>query len=111
MAVNSKSINQSLKEYARGITGGLLFSLPMLYTMELWWTGFIADPLRLLLYVVVGVFLLLVYNHYVGLRNDNSFIEGLEESVEEMGLGILLSFFKKLLRYRSQSRSHATFVG
>jgi hypothetical protein len=23
-----------------------MFSLPLLYTMEVWWTGFIAAPLR-----------------------------------------------------------------
>ncbi|HEX4668040.1 MAG TPA: DUF2391 family protein, partial [Chthoniobacterales bacterium] len=35
------SIGDSLREYARGIAGGLMFSLPLLYTMEVWWTGFI----------------------------------------------------------------------
>jgi putative integral membrane protein (TIGR02587 family) len=93
MSESGKPIGESLKEYARGITGGLLFSLPMLYTMELWWTGFIADPLPLLLYFIVGMFLLMVYNHYVGLRKDPSLWEGMEESVEEMGVGILLTAF------------------
>src|SRR5690554_3633130 len=93
MAAPAKSVNQSLKEYGRGITGGLLFSLPMLYTMELWWTGFIVDPFPLILYFLVGMFLLLIYNHYVGLRRDHSIKEGIEESVEEMGVGILLTVF------------------
>ncbi len=93
MPESAKPIGESLKEYARGITGGLLFSLPMLYTMELWWTGFIADPLPLLLYFIVGMFLLMVYNHYVGIREDHSLWEGMEESVEEMGVGILLTVF------------------
>lgn len=93
MSASAKPINESLKEYARGITGGLLFSLPMLYTMELWWAGFIADPLPLLLYFVVGFFLLMVYNHYIGIREEHSLWEGLEESIEEMGVGILLTAF------------------
>ncbi len=93
MGTSEKPVNESLKEYARGITGGLLFSLPMLYTMELWWTGFIADPLPLLLYFIVGMFLLMVYNHYVGIREEHSLLEGLEESIEEMGVGILLTAF------------------
>lgn len=93
MSKTSKSINRSLKEYGRGITGGLLFSVPMLYTMELWWAGFIADPVPLMLYFIVGIFLLLVYNHYVGLRNEHTFIEGLLESIEEMGMAILLTLF------------------
>lgn len=93
MSASAKPIDESLKEYARGITGGLLFSLPMLYTMELWWAGFIADPLPLLLYFVVGFFLLMVYNHHVGIREEHSLWEGLEESIEEMGVGILLTAF------------------
>lgn len=35
----------SLQEYARGIAGGLIFSLPLLYTMEVWWAGFITNAL------------------------------------------------------------------
>lgn len=93
MSGSSKSISISLKEYGRGLTGGLLFSLPMLYTMELWWTGFIADPLPLTIYFIVGIFLLMVYNHYVGIREDHTFLEGLLESIEEMGMGILLTVF------------------
>lgn len=84
-------IAQSLREYSRGIAGGLVFSLPMLYTMEVWWTGFVASPLRLLA-CVGGVFLLLLgYNRYAGLHQDASFAEVAIDSVEEMGLGLLLA--------------------
>ena len=91
--VFEKSIQASLKEYGRGITGGLLFSLPMLYTMELWWAGFIANSMQLVIYFMVGICLLMLYNRYVGIRNDNSFIECLLESFEEMGLAIILTIF------------------
>ena len=91
--MGSNPIEFSLKEYGRGIIGGLLFSLPMLYTMELWWAGFLSSPGRLLIYLCVGMFLLMVYNHYVGLRDDGSLLEGFLESLEEMGLGILLTVF------------------
>lgn len=91
MPNNSKSIDQALKEYGRGIAGGLLFSLPMLYTMELWWIGFIAAPLHLLIYLMVGVFLLLIYSHYVGLSSDHSIFESFLEALEELGLGIVLT--------------------
>jgi len=40
-------IKKSIQEYARGIAGGMMFSLPLLYTMEMWWSGFILHPLRL----------------------------------------------------------------
>ena len=93
MATNKKPIHESLKEYGRGITGGLLFSLPMLYTMELWWAGFIANSLQLILYFIIGIGLLLIYNRYVGIREDHSFFEGLLESLEEMGMALLVTIF------------------
>lgn len=93
MKKTAKPIGESLKEYARGIAGGLLFSLPMLYTMELWWAGFMAGPAKLLLYVVVGLFLLMIYNHYVGIRQEHSYWDNFCESVEELGMGLILTVF------------------
>lgn len=88
-----RSLTQSLQEYSRGIVGGLLFSLPLLYTMEVWWAGFIAHPLRLVIYVLATFTLLLGYNRYCGLRCDASPIEVVIDSVEEMGLGLAIATF------------------
>ncbi len=87
----SRAISRSLQEYGRGVAGGLLFSLPLLYTMEVWWAGFLARPPRLLAYFLAGFLLLFLYNRYVGLREDASWLEVGFEAVEEMGLGLLLS--------------------
>ena len=84
-------LGQSLREYARGVAGGLLFSLPLLYTMEVWWAGFIARPLHLLFYFAAGFLLLFGYNRYAGLHEDASWLEVAFEAVEEMGLGLLLA--------------------
>lgn len=84
-------INRSLSEYGRGVAGGLLFSLPLIYTMEVWWTGFTVQPERLLLYVLGSFVLLLGYNRYAGLREDASWAEVAIDSVEEMGLGLVIA--------------------
>ena len=89
--IKERSITESLREYGRGVAGGLMFSLPLLYTMEVWWAGFIAHPYRLLAYVVVTFLLLLGYNRYAGLRRDSSMKEVAIDSVEEMGIGLLLA--------------------
>lgn len=89
---NNRPLRQSLKEYARGITGGLLFSFPLLYTMEVWWAGFIASPQQLLLLVAVTYLLLLGYNRFAGMRPDVSWKSVMVDSVEEIGIGLLLSF-------------------
>ena len=86
-----RQISKSLEEYGRGIIGGLLFSLPLLYTMEVWWAGFNSHPLHLILYVAATFTLLLGYNHYAGIRHDANFLEVVIDSVEEMGLGFLIA--------------------
>ena len=86
-----RTVGQSLREYARSVAGGLLFSLPLLYTMEVWWAGFIAQPLHLLFYFIVGFLLLFGYNRYAGLHEDASWLEVAFEAVEEMGIGLLLA--------------------
>ncbi|KJH71172.1 TIGR02587 family membrane protein [Aliterella atlantica] len=86
-----RSVGRSVQEYLRGIVGGLLFSLPLLYTMEVWWAGYTMHPVRLLLYVLATFTLLLGYNRYGGLRCDASPAEVAIDSVEEMGIGIAIS--------------------
>src|SRR5688500_5205678 len=88
---SARSLRQALREYARGVVGGLLFSLPLLYTMEVWWAGFISRPLNLLVYLGAGFLLLFGYNRYAGLHQDASWLEVGFEAVEEMGLGLLFA--------------------
>jgi putative integral membrane protein (TIGR02587 family) len=90
-AARKSPLARSLREYARGIAGGLLFSLPLLYTMEVWWAGFIARPIHLLLYLGAGFLLLFGYNRYAGLHRDASWLEVGFEAVEETGLGLLVA--------------------
>jgi putative integral membrane protein (TIGR02587 family) len=89
--VEERAVAKSFQEYGRGVAGGLMFSLPLLYTMEVWWAGFITHPYRLLAYVVATFLLLLGYNRYAGLRRDTSMTEVAIDSVEEMGIGLLLA--------------------
>lgn len=82
---------QSLREYGRGVLGGLLVSLPLLYTMEMWWAGFVAAPERLLAGLAATFALLLLYNRFAGLRASSSWQEIAVDSVEEMGIGLLIA--------------------
>jgi putative integral membrane protein (TIGR02587 family) len=93
LMARAPSIAGSLREYGRGLAGGLLFSLPLIYTMEVWWTGLIARPERLLVYFASIFVLLLGYNRYAGMRHDASWVEVLVDSVEELGLGIVTAAF------------------
>lgn len=89
---HQRSIRESLQEYGRGIAGGLIFSVPLFYTMEVWESGFSLHPGRILVYMATTFVLLLFYNRFAGLRRDASIWEVVIDSVEEMGIGIVLSF-------------------
>ena len=90
-AGHGRSVGDSMREYGRGIIGGLIVSLPLLFTAEMWETGMLAAPERLLVLVGVTFLLLLGYNRYAGLRHDSSWSEVVIDSVEEIGLGLLLA--------------------
>jgi putative integral membrane protein (TIGR02587 family) len=59
--------------------------------MEVWWAGFRLHPWRLLIYIPATFVLLLGYNRFAGLRRDASWLEVVIDSVEELGLGLLLA--------------------
>lgn len=86
------SVMKTGKEYGRGIIGGLLFSLPLLYTEELWWVGFLASPEKLLAIIGPTLVLLMGYNRYAGMRRDANALDVFRDSVEEIALAFVLSF-------------------
>jgi putative integral membrane protein (TIGR02587 family) len=90
-ASSQRSIGESLNEYGRGIAGGLIFSMPLLYTMEVWELGETSSPLRLGAGVLGTLLLLIGYNRYAGLHPDASLAEVLIDSIEELGLGLALA--------------------
>ena len=88
---SSPTVAQSLREYGRGVLGGLIVSLPLLYTMEVWWAGLVLSPTRLLAGLGGTFALLLLYNRYAGLRPSSSWAEIATDSVEELGIGLVVS--------------------
>jgi len=80
-------IGNSLREYGRGMAGGLMF-----FAMEVWLTGFVADPMRLLIYMTATFVLLLGYNHFAGLHQDASWdFEELCQLLEQLGFEMRIS--------------------
>jgi putative integral membrane protein (TIGR02587 family) len=84
-------VRRSLEEYGRGIAGGLIFSVPLLFTMEVWWAGFSASPSRLVVGVVATFIILLGFNEHAGLRPDHTALEVVIDSIEELGLGLVVA--------------------
>ncbi len=75
----------------RGVAGGFLFGIPLLYTMEVWWIGSQLHPsvmLSLLATTFVVVFLL---NRTEGFRKAQSqqFLDNLMDTVQILAIGII----------------------
>jgi putative integral membrane protein (TIGR02587 family) len=55
---------------ARAFGGAVIFGLPLLMTMEMWWLGFAMDPLRLALFLAVMVPVLGALAYYAGFEGS-----------------------------------------
>jgi putative integral membrane protein (TIGR02587 family) len=78
-------------ELVRAVSGGLLFGIPLLYTMEVWWVGTYTAPSRVfgvLLLTFIPVFFL---NRTSGFRSskDVRFPEAAMDSIETVALGLV----------------------
>ena len=59
-------VRRFLVGIGRGAAGALIFGIPMLMTMELWYLGFYMERYRLLLLLLVKIPLLVVLAHRIG---------------------------------------------
>jgi putative integral membrane protein (TIGR02587 family) len=59
------------RDLARAFGGALLFNLPLLMTMEMWWFGFSLEPGRLAVFLVAALPLLLGLALYAGFSRLN----------------------------------------
>ncbi|HEY9618047.1 MAG TPA: TIGR02587 family membrane protein [Microcoleaceae cyanobacterium] len=79
----------------RGASGGFLFGIPLLYTMEVWWIGSFAHPIRLLMAMLLTFTIVFMLNRTDGFRKDSDTraSDALIDSVESMAIGIICCAF------------------
>lgn len=77
--------------YARGAGGGMMLALPLLMTMEMWWSGFHMSTWRLLLFFAVNFGILVVLEHYSGFRDEDTFVDELQDAVAALGIGLSIA--------------------
>ncbi len=79
-------------DLVRAASGGLLFGVPLLYTVEVTWTGQHTDPLQALLVLGVCFGLLTILNRTSGFRSsaDNTLREAAMDAVEGVALAIVV---------------------
>ncbi|MCJ8518659.1 putative integral membrane protein (TIGR02587 family) [Pseudorhizobium tarimense] len=76
---------------ARGAAGSLIFGLPMLMTMELWFLGFYIERYRLLLLLLVNIPLLVVLAHRIGFEETFTWRQAFRDAVIAYGIAIAMS--------------------
>jgi putative integral membrane protein (TIGR02587 family) len=84
-------VNRFLVGIARGVAGALLFSIPMLMTMEMWFLGFYMERERLLLLLVLNLPLLVGLSHRIGFEHTATWRESARDAIVAYGMGVLAS--------------------
>jgi len=82
---------ETLAGLARGLGGAILFALPLLMTMEMWWLGFYLSPSRILLLMVVFFPMLAVLAHYVGFGYTATWGHATLQAITAYGLATVSS--------------------
>ncbi|MFD1745553.1 TIGR02587 family membrane protein [Rhizobium helianthi] len=75
----------------RGAAGALIFGIPMLMTMELWFLGFYMERERLLLLLVINIPMLVLIAHRIGFEPTFTWREAVRDAFIAYGLGIITS--------------------
>ncbi|MBE9205906.1 TIGR02587 family membrane protein [Nostoc sp. LEGE 06077] len=93
---NKNSWKQEINDIVRGICGGFLFGIPLIYTMEVWWIGSLAKP-RLIAIAIAFMFIVVFLLNYTdGFRkrkNTWRLDEAAIDTVEAMAIGFVCSAF------------------
>ena len=85
------SVSQSAQDLGRAAGGGLLIGLPLLFTMEMWWHGFLLPHWKILLLLLVTFVIVIGYSALSGFRRDRSLLQLLVDAVETMGIAAVVA--------------------
>ena len=86
----ARSFGTVLRDQGRGVVGALIVSIELLFTMEMWWSGWQLPTAWLVVYALVGLAVVLAITRSVGFRED-------ESEAEQTGLRTVLTDFTELL--------------
>lgn len=77
----------------RAFGGAVLFALPLLMTMEMWWFGFTVPRVRLLVLIAGMLPLLVVLARFSGFEKTSSLWQDTLDALTALGVGIMTSAF------------------
>lgn len=74
---------------ARAFAGALIFALPLVMTMEMWSIGFYIAPIRLLLFLALGLGVLAGLAYYSGFEACDDLLDALMDGLAAYGVGFV----------------------
>lgn len=82
---------QELEEVISGASGGFLFGIPLLYTMEVWFIGSYVKPQFLIVVLGITFVIILLLNRIEGFRPQESatLLGAISETIETLAIGIV----------------------
>ena len=88
-----------LDDLVRGVCGGFLFGIPLLYTMEVWWIGSSVEPPLMILTLLVTGIVVFLLNRTEGFRKiqSESLLDALIDTVEAIAIGLISAAFMLII--------------
>lgn len=74
---------------ARAFAGAIIFGLPLLMTMEMWFLGISVHPERLLVFLAVNFAILIGLSRFGGFERTDTLAEDVMDALAACGVGIL----------------------
>ena len=75
----------------RAFGGAIIFSFPLLMTMEMWWLGFYMDRYRLALFLVLAIPMLVGLSYFSGFEKTFEWREDAMDAFAALGVGFIAS--------------------
>lgn len=83
---------RALRDMGRAAAGALLFSLPMLMTMELWYIALYIERWKLLLFLFSSFPLLILLSRMIGFEKTTGWSEAVKDSMVAIGISFSTCF-------------------
>lgn len=88
---DQKSDREFLRGLTRAFAGAIIFSIPMLMTMEMWHLGFHAEKQRLALLMFLAVPLLVGLSYYIGFEDNPNLLDDIIDAFVAYAVGFIAS--------------------
>lgn len=88
---SESTFRDHFRPLVRGLCGGFLFSVPIIYTMEMWWLGYGTDLAKIAALLLFSFALNVGLNMVSGFREGEDLVECITDAVEAFALGIIVA--------------------